>query len=142
MQVYHTPVSQTHTNPPHSNLHTRKFAWGAPHEKIMHGDVPTHSPHKIFRFFHPQRKTCIFSLKFSCLPMHPNISLYIPMHLFCMKMCRNSQFTQIYMENLLSPRKNSTCSRPHTNCSHWYPSILTQNFVLLWVCETGVFYHK
>ena len=97
----------------------KKNVWLCVNAKWCGGMSP-HIPHTIFRFLPPQRKTCIFPLKFSCLPMHPNISLYIPTHLFCMKMCRNSQFTQIYMGFLLSPCRNSTCSRPHSNCSHWY----------------------
>ena len=47
-----------------------------PCKKIMRGDVPTHSPHKIFIFLFPHRKNHIFSP-----------------HLFCMKMCLTSQST-------------------------------------------------
>ena len=83
-QIY-TPVSQTHANPPH----TKKICVGmVPTHKNLCGDVPTHSPRKIFHFFVPTKKLLLLP----AIPMHPHISPYIPMHLFCMGMCENLPF--------------------------------------------------
>ena len=77
MQVYHTPVSQTHTNPPHTNLHTRKFAWGAPHEKNNAWGCPHTFPTQNFSFFSSPKKN-LYLLPEILMP--PHASQHIPIH--------------------------------------------------------------
>ena len=107
-----TPVSQTHANPPHTN----KICVGmVPMHKNLRGDVPMHSPHKIFHFFRPHRKTCIFSLQSPCIPTYPHTS---PTTYFAWESVKIRNLHRIFAVPML----NFIIYRPHTNYGDWYPS--------------------
>ena len=106
--LYHRP---TQIHPTQKNI----CVGMASTHKDLCGDIPTHSPHKIFHFFVPTEK-------FASSPRNPHASLNIPIHPQAPFLHGNMWEFAIYIEYLLSPRKISSFSRPHTNCSDWYPS--------------------
>ena len=110
--LQYTPVSQTHANPPHTKKNCVEMV---PTHKNLRGDVPTHSPHKIFHFFVPTEKL-------ASSPCNPHASPHILIHPQAPFLHGNVWEFAIYLEYLLSPRKISSFSRPHTNFSDWYPS--------------------
>ena len=110
--VYYTPVSQTHANPPHAKINCVGMV---PTHKNLRGDVPTHSPHKIFHFFVPTEKL-------ASSPRNPHASPHIPTHPHASFLYGESWEFAIHIKYLLSPRKISSFSCPHTNYGDWYPS--------------------
>ena len=109
----YTPVSQTHANPPH----TKNICVGmVPMHRNLCGNVPTHSPQKIFLFFFVPTE------KLASSPRNPHASLNIPIHPQAPFLHGNIWKFAIYIEYLLSPRKISSFSHPHTNYGDWYPS--------------------
>ena len=119
--IRYTPVSHTHANLPHTNPKARKFARGAPHAKKYCMGTSPHIPHTIqnfFVFFIPTEKLLSFPWNSYASPCNPAYCYTSP----CTFLHENMWKFAIHIEYLLSPRKNSTWTHPHTNCSHWYPS--------------------
>ena len=65
-------------------------AWGRPHANFCAWGHPHAFPTQNISFFSSPQKNLHH---LPAIPMHSHISLYIPMYLFCMGMCGNSQFT-------------------------------------------------
>ena len=71
--LYHRPMHILPTQiPMQENLRGEH-----PMQKIMRGDVPTHSPYKIFRFFLSPEKNLYHLLE---ITMPPHASQHIPIH--------------------------------------------------------------
>ena len=93
-----------------------KFAWGwSPRTKICVGTSPRIPHTKYFIFFVPTEKL-------ASSPRNPHASPHIPIHPQAPFLHGNVWEFAIYIEYLLSPRKISSFSRPHTNYGDWYPS--------------------
>ena len=123
-----TPVSQTLANPPHTNPHAKRFAWGAPHAKNNVWGCPhTFLTQNLSFSSSPQKNWYLLTAIF----MPPHASPHIPIHPHAPFLHRN-----LHRKFAFPKQKFIMQSSPHKLQS--LVLIPTQNFVPMWVCETGV----